>query len=174
MKTKKGVSLIVLSITILVMAILAATVIIALEDTGIIGRSKNTAAQQNYTQEYTRLQVIKNGILTDNFGEITVAEYIDKLKEKGIIEEGQTTNADSSITVTTKTGFLANLMQDGESNIIISLGTANATIALNPTTLSGDITSGDVIRFDGECIIKQSVFKHRTHYTCGAFGAECD
>ena len=43
MQNKKGVSLIVLSITILVMAILAATAIIALEDSGIIGRSKNTS-----------------------------------------------------------------------------------------------------------------------------------
>ena len=51
--------MIVLSITILVMAILAATAIIALEDSGIIGRSKNTTTKQNEQQEYTRLQVIK-------------------------------------------------------------------------------------------------------------------
>ena len=73
---KQGVSLIVLSITILVMAILAATVIIALEDSGIIGRSKNTVSKQNQQEEYTRLMVIKNGILTDNLGTITVDEYI--------------------------------------------------------------------------------------------------
>ena len=33
------------------MAILAATVIIALEDSGIIGRAKNTTAKQNYAEE---------------------------------------------------------------------------------------------------------------------------
>ena len=105
MKKKQAISLIVLSITILVMAILAATVIIALEDSGIIGRSKNTTAKQNYSQEYTRLQVIKNGILTDNLGEITVDEYITELQNKGIIESSIITNADGSKTVTTKTGF---------------------------------------------------------------------
>ncbi len=141
---KKGISLIVLSITILVMAILAATAIIALEDSGIIGRSKNTTAKQNYNEEYTRLQVIKNGILTDNLGEITVDEYITELSNKGLIESGITTNADGSKTVTTKTGFTLNIKQDGESNLILSLGTSNATIALNPTSLSGDITSGPV------------------------------
>ena len=140
----KGVSLIVLSITILVMAILAATAIIALEDSGIIGRSKNTVSKQNYTEEYTRLQVIKNGILTDNLGTITVAEYITELRNKGLIESGETENPDDSISVTTKTGFVANVMQDGESNLIISLGTSNATITLNPTSLTGDITSGPV------------------------------
>ena len=60
---KKGISLIVLSITILVMAILAATAIIALENSGIIGRSKNTVSKQNQQEEYTRLQVIKFLIL---------------------------------------------------------------------------------------------------------------
>ena len=128
------------------MAILAATAIIALEDSGIIGRSKNTANNNNYLDEYTRLQVIKNGILTDNLGEITVDEYITELQNKGLIESGVTTNADGSKSVTTKTGFVANVMQDGESNVIISLGTSNATIALNPTSLSGDITSGPVTK----------------------------
>ncbi|MBR6689126.1 MAG: hypothetical protein IKL68_03840 [Clostridia bacterium] len=144
MQKKRGISLIVLSITILVMAILAATAIIALEDSGIIGRSKNTVNKQNYNEEYTRLQVIKNGILTDNLGEITVDEYITELSNKGLIETGVTTNSDGSKSVTTKTGFVANVMQDGESNLIISLGTSNATIALNPTSISGDITSGPV------------------------------
>ena len=144
LKNKKGVSLIVLSITILVMAILAATAIIALEDSGIIGRSKNTVSKQNYIQEYERLQVIKNGILTDNFGEITIDEYITELTNKGLIESGVIDKADGSKSVTTKTGFVANIMQDGESNLIISLGTSNATITLTPTSLSGDITSGPV------------------------------
>ena len=79
MKNKQGISLIVLSITILVMAILAATAIIALEDSGIIKRSKDTVTGNNYADEMTRLIVIKNGILTDNLGEITVEEYITEL-----------------------------------------------------------------------------------------------
>ncbi len=146
MKNKKAISLIVLSITILVMAILAATVIIALEDSGIIGRSKNTTAKQNYSQEYTRLQVIKNGVLTDNLGEITVDEYITELQNKGIVESNVTTNADGSKSVVTKTGFIANVKQDGLSNLIISLGEANAQITLNPTTLSGDVTDGPITK----------------------------
>ena len=116
---KKGVSLIVLSITILVMAILAATAIIALEDSGIIGRSKNTTTKQNEQQEYTRLQVIKNGILTDNLGEITIDEYIQELKNKGIIEDSVITSNGNKI-VTTKSGLEVYLMQDGKDNIKIS------------------------------------------------------
>lgn len=146
MNRKKGVSMIVLSITILVMAILAATAIISLEDSGIIGRSKSTVSKQNYLQEYERLQTVKNGILANNFGEITVADYIEELKNKGIIENGQQSNPDDSITVVTKTGLVANLIQDGESNIIISLGTSNATITLGAASISGDVTSGNVTK----------------------------
>ncbi len=138
--------MIVLSITILVMAILAAAAIISLEDSGIIGRSKTTVSKQNYLQEYERLQTIKNGMLANNFGEITVADYIEELREKGIIESGEQTNPDDSITVVTKTGMVANLLQDGESNVIISLGTSNATITLSTTSVSGDVTSGPVTK----------------------------
>ncbi len=141
---KKGISMIVLSITILVMAILAATVIISLEDSGIIGRSKNTAKKQTYIQEYERLSVIKNGILTDNFGEITVEEYIAKLKEKGVIETGETRKSDDSITVITKTGYALNIKQSGDTDLSLSLGESNATVTMTQTTLSGDVTSGSV------------------------------
>ena len=118
---KRGISLIVLSITILVMAILAATAIIALEDSGIIGRSKNTVKNNNYAEEYTRLTVIKNGILTDNLGTITLEEYITELTNKGIIETTRTDNADGSVTVTTKSGFEVVLSQNGTSDLNIGL-----------------------------------------------------
>ena len=120
MQKKQGISLIVLSITILVMAILAATAIIALEDSGIIGRSKNTVSKQNQQEEYTRLQVIKNGILTDNFGEITVDEFIEELKSQGVIEETITTDEYGSTVVKTKLGFDVYISQDGEENVKIS------------------------------------------------------
>ncbi len=136
MQKKQGISLIVLSITILVMAILAATAIISLEDSGIIGRSKNTVSKQNQQEEYTRLQVIKNGILTDKFGEITVTEYVEKLKEKNIIEETITTDEYGSTVVKTKSGFDVYISQDGEANIKISFEQI-----IPPPTLASLITS---------------------------------
>ena len=120
MQKKHGVSLIVLSITILVMAILAATAIIALEDSGIIGRSKNTVSTQNRNEEYTRLQVIKNGILTDNLGEIAVEEYISELQSKGIIQGTVTTDEYGNKKVQTQSGLDVYIAQDGQSNLKIS------------------------------------------------------
>ena len=120
MKNNRGISLIVLSITILVMAILAATAIIGLENSGIIVRSKNTVTSQNRQEEYTRLQVIKNGILTDNFGEITVEEYITELKNKGIIEETTTIDKYGNTVAKTKSGLDVYIKQDSSSNLQVS------------------------------------------------------
>ncbi len=120
MKNKKGISLIVLSITILVMAILAATVIIALEDSGIIKRSKDTVASNNYADEYTRLVVVKNGILTDNLGTITVDEFVTELQNKGIITS-TVNNGDGTKTVTTASGFNVIISQNGTSDLNISI-----------------------------------------------------
>ena len=111
MQKKKGISLIVLVITIIVMTVLAATVIITLEDSEMIGRTKNTVQNSNYADEYTRLVVIKNGILTENLGTISVEEYIEELKNNGIIETEVVTNADGSTTITTQSGYKVNLVQ---------------------------------------------------------------
>ncbi len=135
MQKKKGISLIVLSITILIMAILAATAIIALEDSGIIGRSKNTVSNTNYSDEYTRLAVIKNGLMTDNLGSITVDEYVTELINKGVIEGEGTSNADGSKTVTTKTGFEVTLSpKDGYDVEIEMTTTTPITFTLDGVT----------------------------------------
>lgn len=146
MNKKYGISMIVLSITILVMAILAATVIVALEDTGIIGRSKNVVSNTNYESEYTRLITVKNQVLGRSFGEITVDSYIAALKDKGIIEPNEIINPDYSKTVNTKTGYVVNIMQNGESDLVISLGTSGATLTIAPTTLTGNVTSGAITK----------------------------
>ena len=83
MKLKKGISLIVLSITILVMAILAATTIISLENSGIIGRSKNTVTKQNKQEEYEQIEnVIINLENRDKIDTLNNAEVIYKTKEE--------------------------------------------------------------------------------------------
>lgn len=144
---KKGISLIVLSITILVMAILAATAIIALEDSGIIGRAKNTTKNTNYADEYTRLVVIKNGILTDNLGEITVLEYVTELTNKGLIESAKTTNADGSVTVTTKTGFDVIISQNGESDLGIVIDGYTPPSSNNGGDNTGGNNSATIYQF---------------------------
>lgn len=121
MKNKKGISLIVLVITIIVMVILAGAVIITLENTNLIKHSKQATNNTNYAQELTRLEIIKNGILTDNLGKITLDEYVTELTNKGIIDGTVTDNADGSKTFTTSAGAEVTIKQDGPRNILIEI-----------------------------------------------------
>ena len=121
MRMKKGISLIVLVITIIVMVILAGAVIITLENTNLIKHSKQATNKTNYAQEITRLEVLKNGILTDNLGKITLEEYVAELTNKGMIEGTPVDNADGSKTFTTDTGAEVTVKQDGPRNILIEI-----------------------------------------------------
>ncbi len=121
MRMKKGISLIVLVITIIVMVILAGAVIITLENTNLIKHSKQATNKTNYSQEITRLEVLKNGILTDNLGKITLEEYVAELTNKGMIEGTPVTNADGSKTVKMTSGAEVKLTQDGPRNILIEI-----------------------------------------------------
>ena len=121
MQKKKGISLIVLVITIIVMTILAAAVIISLENTGMVQHSKQATNKTNYAQELTRLEVMKNGILTDNLGKITLEEYVAELTNKGMIEGTPVDNADGSKTVKMTSGAEVKLTQDGPRNILIEI-----------------------------------------------------
>lgn len=121
MKNEKGISLIVLVITIIVMVILAGAVIITLENTDLIKHSKQATNKTNYSQEITRLEVLKNGILTDNLGKITLEEYVAELTNKGMIEGTPVDNADGSKTVKMTSGAEVKLTQDGPRNILIEI-----------------------------------------------------
>ena len=120
MKNKKGVSLIVFSITILVMVILAAAAVITLENSGIIGRSKTAVTSQQKAEEMTRLQVIKNGVLTDKLGEITIADYVAELDKKGVITGTSEELEGGIVKVKTTTGLDVYIRQDVTTDLVIS------------------------------------------------------
>ena len=164
MKNKKGISLIVLSITILVMAILAATAIIALEDSGIIGRSKNTTAKQNEKQEYTRLQVIKNGMLTDNLGEITVDEYISELQNQGIIEGTVTTDSYGNKVATTASGLQVYIRQDGGSNLKVDFEQIYPTLGELITVANYGQTIDYTVTVGGRTYNNWKIYYHNKDY----------
>ena len=157
---RKGISLIVLSITILVMAILAATAIISLEDSGIIGRSKNTVSKQNQQEEYTRLQVIKNGILTDNLGEITADEYIIELQRQGLVEGSATTDEFGNKVIKTKSGLDLYVKQDGSSDIKISFEKIKPS--LGELITAEDY--GKTVDYEANGITKWKIFYHTSNY----------
>ena len=82
MNKKRGVSLLVLSITIVVMAILATTAIMSLEDTGVVETSKDAIKTSNKTTVQERLENLKNTYIVDNFGNANITGFVEFLLEK--------------------------------------------------------------------------------------------
>ena len=158
MRNKRGISLIVLVITIIVMVILTGAVVMTLENTGITNQSKKAKNKTNYAQEITRLEVMKNGILTDNLGKITVAEYITELTNKGIIEGTVTDNADGFNNSSWFVAFwhtIESLVQSASTAETYSLAKAkNSSSAVFATGVLSSTGTVGVLSFSLFCMIK--------------------
>ena len=88
MKKKKAISLIVLVITIIVMAILAATIIITLSNTNIINQAKDAVEKENESSIKENVELVVNALQIShlgNFQEITQEELQEKLGDDYIV-----------------------------------------------------------------------------------------
>ena len=104
MRRKQGISLIVLVITIIVMIILAASVVIALSNTGIINRASQAV---NLTDEASVQDLAAltwaDAFMDDLRGEALVTEVTNKLSEQGVTaDKWNISISDTGISVTNK------------------------------------------------------------------------
>ena len=87
---KKGISLIVLVITIIVMIILAASVVITLSNTGIIERANHATQLTNKNQLQTSIDLMLGDIMLENNGKMPNSfELVEELYSNNIITETQ-------------------------------------------------------------------------------------
>lgn len=91
MKTKGAISLIVLVITIIVMAILATTVIISINNTNVINEAKNATEKYSLNQMKEMVALQKASIISENDGKTDGAadpiKIIIGMAESGVITE---------------------------------------------------------------------------------------
>ena len=101
---KKGISLIVLVITIIVMIILAASVVITLSNTGVINRASQAVDATNESQVQDLAALIWADAYMDNKrGTDLVNEVTTKLGEQGVTaDKWNITVTDTGVTVTNK------------------------------------------------------------------------
>ena len=101
---KKGISLIVLVITIIVMIILAASVVITLSNTGVINRASEAVDATNQSQVQDLAALIWADAYMDNKrDEALVTEVTTKLGEQGITTEKWNIEvSNTGVTVTSK------------------------------------------------------------------------
>ncbi len=101
---KKGISLIVLVITIIVMIILAASVVITLSDTGIINKASEAVDLTNQSQVQDLAALIwADAYMANKRDEALATEVITKLGEQGIEENKWNIEvSNTGVTVTVK------------------------------------------------------------------------
>ena len=119
MKNKKAISLIVLVITIIVMAILAATVIITLSNTNIINEAQKAKENANKATEKEALSVaLAEWKIVERNGTKTFEEF---MKEK-FGEENVTKTSDEEVTVAMESGNKYETKTDGTIENEIAIG----------------------------------------------------
>ena len=104
MQKKKGISLIVLVITIIVMIIIAASVVITLSNTGVINRASQAvdATNQSQVQDLAAL-VWADAYMDNKRDEALVTEVTTKLGEQGITSDKWNIQvSNTGVTVTSK------------------------------------------------------------------------
>ena len=137
---KKGVSLIVLVITIIVMIILAAAIILALSNSGIIGKANkaktdsDTASLKEYVNTLKSEWLLDEAKIKDEDNTIT---SFSKYAEKKLSEEGYKTDGTMGAYVVTDDGALNTLYVEGDKTVVIPE---------DFTYLEGTISGGVVIK----------------------------
>lgn len=147
MNKKSGVSMIVLSITILVMAILAATALVFLEDTDIINRTKKTTKDNNLEQVK---EIVK--IAWNNANSKTLVTLEDlQLAVSNAIEENNIDTTVYNIIVTEDDVFV--------STDFVAPRIASSSMAYTSTTATVNLTFSKLEETDYPVVVEYYIKK---------------
>ena len=166
----KGITLIALVITIIVLLILVGITIATLTgDNGVLKKAIVAKEKTNLENERERLELIKASVVIDHDGKITVDQYIEQLVIENIIvgeiEEGD----NNSKNIVTDNGYSVNIEQKSDKDISITIEgeVGKLKVLIKQVTLTSD---SDNIKVDvqvkrGEGAIYQYYYKtDKTEY----------
>ena len=155
MKGKKGITLLALVITIIIMFILAGVTIVIVMDGGLFEKTKVTLDQQKRQEEKERLETLKEAERIEGYEDPEnepypdVDDYFDRLVEEGIIndkEEDIIDNGDDTYEVTTKEDHVFKVTETDDEILIDIIGDAKTLgpkiidiIVKNETTNSVEV-----------------------------------
>ncbi len=143
MRKERGITLLALVVTIIILIILATVSInIVVEDGGVFTKAEQAKYAYEMSEVQQRFDMAILEVKTKNKGQAPVDKYIEHLKEKGIIEpESEVTNPDGSIEVTTPDGWVAQIEKDGDyvKRVVVegkadNLPVRITNVQLTPTT----------------------------------------
>ena len=88
MKKEKGITLIALVVTIILLIILAGVSLVVLfGDNGIITKAGETKEMQKIAELTEKLELEKGPVALDHLGEVLIADYLEYIQGKNIIQE---------------------------------------------------------------------------------------
>ena len=121
-KTNRGITLISLVVTIIILLILAGVAInLGIKDGGIFDRAQNATLTYDVERAKKEIEIVKGNVLIDNKGKINKDDFFDGLIEEGIVESEDKIidNGDGTYDITTKDDYVfeVEIKEDGNIDI---------------------------------------------------------
>ena len=118
----KGITLIALVVTIIIMLILAGVVIYSvITDGGLFDRAENATLTYDVERAKEEIELVKANVLIDNKGKINKDDFFDGLIEEGIVgsKDDIVDNGDGTYDVTTKDDYVFEIEIKEDGNVEI-------------------------------------------------------
>lgn len=150
MKIEKGITLISLVVTIIILIILAGISInLLFGDTGIITKAKNAKKEQDIVRIGEKLELEKAELAVKEYGKLDVNKYLDQIKTKGIIEEIDIDRInEESVNIIVEGKYVFLVEKEDSNNIKIEyLGESGNLIPKIQITLISNTTNSITINF---------------------------
>jgi len=143
-KAQKGITLIALIITIVVLLILATVAISSITNDGILDKAQDAASTYEIAQEKEKLQMAAlERFLTNSTGNLTLENQLASIYG----EENVQLNADNSVTVTTESGNKYIVTEDGNATLLDGSvqepEAAIISVSLDKTEITKEINHGE-------------------------------
>ena len=114
-KETRGITLIALVITIILLLILGGVVVSQLNSGNLIGNAMSVADKSKIASKKEEIQLAIISKMTEADGDITIEDIIDKLEKNGIIDSGNS-NSENGQVKTNPDGYVYEIVQDANGN----------------------------------------------------------
>ena len=118
---EKGITLVSLVVTVIVLLILAGVAInLTVGDNGIFTRAIEATDRYKAEEIIEKIELIKANTIIDNKGKFNIDDFFDNLVEEGIIGDREEIidNGDGSYTITTEEGYVIDIIEKDEGKDI--------------------------------------------------------
>ena len=146
-KENRGITLIALAITIILLLILGGVVVSTFNNGSIIENSLSATEKAKVESMKENIQLAITGRIVKEDGDVSIEQIIDELEKKGLVDSGNS-NSENGQVKTNQDGYVYEITQDSYGNWVVSyVGTGKVeevkiaiTASTSPTGISNSVT----------------------------------